>query len=99
MPDTSNLEKLSTTLQDLLHVIKNPKPKSPFLDFGNEQTTALQQLAEIFHKSLHNQPLESNSPPTVNDAAPAPRVPTSQAQRVADPTLPRVQTQNNSSSS
>ena len=31
MPDTSNLEKISQSLQDIVQVVKSPKPTSPFL--------------------------------------------------------------------
>ena len=61
MPETSALEQLKNSVDDLIHVLKTPKPKSPFLDFGCEQSNALQRLAELFSKNLaNNQP---NSPP------------------------------------
>ena len=48
MPRKSTLDKILFTAKDLVNLLKNPEPSSPFLQFGNEQFSALQQLADMF---------------------------------------------------
>ena len=52
MPKTSSLEKAISTANDLVTILQNPEPASPFLAFGNAQFGALQQLADMFSTSL-----------------------------------------------
>ena len=80
MPETSALEQLKHSVDDLIHVIKTPKPKSPFLDFGCEQSNALQHLAELFSHNLSQR--QPYSPPHT-PATSVPRV-------VNSPTIPPV---------
>ena len=64
MPQTTAIEKATTAAQDLISILQKPTPASPFLELGNEQTTALQKLADIFHKSLPQQPISTNDDST-----------------------------------
>ena len=78
MPQTTALEQATTAAQDLISVLQHPKPSAPFLEFGNEQTTALQRLAEMFHHSL--KPPSSNcSNNNNNERSIAPTVPRKEA--------------------
>jgi hypothetical protein len=52
MPATSTIDKALQSADDLINILSNPEPASPFLDFGKEQHTALQQLADMFKTSL-----------------------------------------------
>ena len=75
IPETSTLEQIKHSVNDLLHVHQNPQPKTPFLDFGSTQTNALKHLAELFPQNLANNqpstPLESpNSVPRVQNHTP-----------------------------
>jgi hypothetical protein len=84
MPQSSALDKATQAAEDLIEVLKNPEPASPFLQFGNEQSAALQQLADMFKVSLSDtQTQPSNTPST----APAP------LPRVEGHAVPRVVTQ------
>ena len=65
MPETSTLEQIKRSVNDLLHVLRNPQPKTTFLDFGSTQTNALKHLAELFPQNLAKNrpytPLESTN--------------------------------------
>ena len=54
MPETSTLEQIKHSVNDVLHVLRNHQPKTPFLDFGSTQTNALKHLAELFPQNLAN---------------------------------------------
>ena len=101
MPETSALEKATQAAEDLISVLQNPEPKTPFLTFGKEQHTALQQLAELFKLNLESNriksPIQPMQPANNNNDAPsssptqtpsAPRVPN--ATPPQPPAAPRV---------
>ena len=88
MPETTALEKAKQSVDDLIAVLKNPQPKSPFLEFGDQQKTALQTLADIFHHQLQSnqpKPIKTSQTPTT-----APRVEPTPAPRVMPTSVPRV---------
>ena len=82
MPQTSALDQATQAADDLIDILKNPKPASPFLEFGSEQQNALKKLATLFKLSLPLQP-KSTYPPLEHTPA-LPRV------RNPPPSLPRV---------
>ena len=51
MPAQSSTDKALQAIQDLIHMIQNPTPPTPFPTFGPEHTTALEELANIFNTS------------------------------------------------
>ena len=59
IPQTTTLEKALYTAKDLVKALQHPDPSSPLLTFGNQQYSALQQLADIFDLGLQNQDLPS----------------------------------------
>ena len=85
MPASSSMDKAIQAAEDLITVLNNPEPSSPFLAFGDEQKNALQTLANIFKVSLPK--------PTINQNALQQEKQVTSLPRVVDPTpLPRVQT-------
>ena len=68
MPQTTALDNATHAANDLLEQLCHPAPASPFLEFGNEQHAALQQLADMFKVSL----TYSQSTPSMPQPAPQP---------------------------
>jgi hypothetical protein len=65
MPTTSTIDRLARATEDLLEILQQPHPATPFLQQGTIVNDAMKQLAKIF------------SPPNRNEtamAAPSPRV-------------------------
>ena len=82
MLKTSSADRLAATIEDLNHILKNPHPKTPFLDQGTPTNDAIRKLNEIF-----------NSPRS--DATASPRVrETDTLPRVARHAAPRVNKNN-----
>lgn len=71
IPKTSSLDQARQAARDLVDILQHPQPNSPFLNFGQEQYNALQQLADMFKVSIEpdNTPTAPQTPPT------QPRVP------------------------
>ena len=73
MPASSSLDKAIQAANDLIHVLQNPEPASPFFEFGDAQQNALDKLAALFHtslppnpnKSLVDDPTQQNIPPSL----------------------------------
>ena len=61
IPKTSSADRLAATIEDLTHILKNPHPKTPFLEQGTPTNDAIRKLSEIFH-------------PPKSDAGASPRV-------------------------
>ena len=78
MPSTSSEDQLAIVLGDLTEVLaKNPKPRSPFEEFGNETNYAIRKLKEIFSpKAATKAPakLVGNSTPRVAIQSRSPKV-------------------------
>jgi hypothetical protein len=65
MPTMSSTDRLARATEDLVEILQQPHPATPFLQQGTIVNDAMQQLTEIF------------SPPNRNEtamAAPSPRV-------------------------
>ena len=92
MPQTTTLEKLQSSVNDIVELLRKPQPASPFLEFGNEQITALANLEKLFPSQ------QSSIEPPPNDGLashhkkvlPAPRVNEPASPRVPTPEQPRV---------
>jgi hypothetical protein len=54
MPAQSAADKAIQTMQDLIHLIQNPTPATPFPTFGPEHTAAIQELATIFQTKIES---------------------------------------------
>ena len=48
MPDISSQDKATDNIRDIITILRNPGPMSPFLEYGTKATTDVEQLAEIF---------------------------------------------------
>ena len=48
IPATSSADLTIETARNLTHVLQNPAPASPFVNFGTETSIALAKLADIF---------------------------------------------------
>ena len=44
----SSQDKATDSIRDVITIIHNPVPETPFLEYGPKATTAMEQLAEIF---------------------------------------------------
>jgi hypothetical protein len=83
MPTTSTADRLARAIEDLVKILQQPHPATPFLQQGTIVNDAMKQLTSIF------------SPPNRNEtamAAPSPRV------LETDTSAPRVNENNNNSS-
>ena len=80
---------------ELIRVINNPTPSTPFAHVPDNQQQAIQRIADIFHKHLHpNTPTPPRvvQSPRMEPSAP-PQVPMSPMEtRTTSATLPRVTT-------
>jgi hypothetical protein len=56
MPRTSSADAAKQAARDLIHALLPPKPAAPFVQLGDQQTQALQQLAQIFDAAIDNNP-------------------------------------------
>jgi hypothetical protein len=88
MPALSSQDKAIAAIQDLITLLRNPKPASPFLTYGPKAPAAIETLADIFQPSQEN--VQPNNAPTnaiePHKTQPPPRVPV----RKATMPLPRV---------
>ncbi len=85
LPATSTLDKVHQASIDLIELLQKNDPASPFLDFGNAQHNALQQLADMLKEAA--KPKKTTEPSTAPQPplhlvlqqpsipAPQPRVP------------------------
>ena len=48
MPKTSSEDRLASTTEDLIAILKKPHPPTPFLDQGTKTNDAIRKLQEIF---------------------------------------------------
>ena len=51
MPTTSSTDQLAVVIEDLITVLQNPYPPTPFLQVGNPTNNAIRQLRIIFNVS------------------------------------------------
>ena len=77
IPATSSLDQAKQAASDLVDLLQNPHPNSPFLNFGQDQYNALQQLADMFKVSLTydditQEPRVTPQQPRVPTATPTP---------------------------
>jgi hypothetical protein len=80
MPTTSTTDRLARATEDLVEILQQPHPATPFLQQGTIVNDAMKQLTKIF------------APPKRNEtamAAPSPRV------LETDTSAPRVDEKNN----
>ena len=63
MPKTSSEDRLAAVLEDLKEVLKNPHPKTPFLDKGTPSNDAIAKLESIFGPPKN----DNNNRPRVNE--------------------------------
>ncbi len=102
MPRTSSADAAKHAARALIHTLLHPTPAAPFAQLGDQQTQALQQLAQIFDRAIDNNPKQAPSPPT-RVAQPTPRVAPApilraplaprQSQRVLTPRYPTRSTE------
>ena len=50
VPATSIIQLVQETAKDLVHLLQNPAPVSPFAHFGDKTSVALAKLADIFQQ-------------------------------------------------
>jgi hypothetical protein len=65
MPATSSEDRLAQVTQDLIAVLKQPHPNTPFLHEGDQTSDAMRQLTTIFRPPQRN---------ATHDMVPSPRV-------------------------
>ena len=61
MPKTSNTEKLTMILTDLLDILRNLLPATPFLDAGTDLNEAIRNLENLLN--LPTKPHQPTLPP------------------------------------
>eukprot|EP00978_Attheya_sp_CCMP212_P040836 scaffold226906_cov28-Attheya_sp.AAC.2 len=70
MPALSTQDKAVQAIHDLIALLRNPKPASPFLTYGPQATAAIETMADIF---------QTNETTTAGETQPPPRVPIHEA--------------------
>jgi hypothetical protein len=83
MPRTSSVDAAKQAARDLIHALLHPTPAAPFAQLGDQQTQALQQLAQIFDGAIDNIRTPTNKAPS-----PLPRVDISPPRVAALPPCP-----------
>ena len=48
MPETSSSDRLAAVVEDLINILQNPHPPTPFLQKGDPTNDAIKQLRIIF---------------------------------------------------
>ena len=48
MPETSSANRLAVVVEDLINILQNPHPPTPFLHKGDPTNDAIKQLRVIF---------------------------------------------------
>ena len=82
VPNTTATEQAKAAALDLINILNNPKPPSPFLTFGNDEYNALRKLAEIFNRN--------NDMPTQGSPTNAPIARVEEPMQTTEP-VPRVE--------
>ncbi len=61
---------------DLIQVLRNPKPSTPYAHIGHDQLSAIQTIADIFQQHLHPHKSTHKSPRVPNNQPVTPQPPT-----------------------
>ena len=67
MPQTSSEDRLAQVTQDLITVLKNPHPPTPFLHQGDKTNDAIRTLQKIFQPPQQADDRKPVSPPRVQE--------------------------------
>ena len=81
MPNTSSVDLLEAVVEDLITILRNLQPPTPFLEKGNPTNTAIKQLQMIFNvletdnvtnnnNRTNNQSITNRSVPRVKPSVP-----------------------------
>ena len=99
MQETSSADRQAAVVEDLISVLQNPHPPTPFLQKGDPPNDAIKQLQIIFNvpdinnvtdnnNRTNNQSITNRSVPRVIQSVPRVQRPVSSVQRL----VPRVRT-------
>ena len=61
MPETSSADRLATVVEDLIAVLNNPHPLTPFLQRGDPTNDVIRQLRVIFNIPNKNNDTRTNN--------------------------------------
>ena len=94
MPYRSSTENATIAARELTHSLQNPTPASPFLNIGDKQMEALNQLAELFQQAVTKSDNTPNSvaPPNITQTGQEPQtqIQTATQKHDAHPHCPNI---------